>query len=367
MKILIAMASTAVERGGPTTAADGLARALNRRGHKVTISAHDDGGRVTALASNSQYAVKMFPLSTSIWEYSWHYHKWLKEAVSEFDFVIINSLFRGHVTLAAYYCLREGTPYAIRPHGCLTQSDLERHGWAKKTYLDLVERKYVDRARFVHATSAAEEIDLRYLGIQNIFTAALGVSPDLFDGPETSGYDRLHALYLGRIAPKKGIDILLRALATKPASDYPITLDIVGADTDGLAKSLMDLSRQLGIADRVRFHGHAGKDERRRFLQSAGFFALPSRDENFGIAVAEALAAACPVIITPHVSHAGLVRSSGVGIVSDRTAVDFSLAITDLLSRSEEDYLRMRRQATETARKCFSWDSLAESLERRML
>ena len=364
MRILLALRSLQQAEGGPITAAFGLARALAQRGHEVTITAHDDGLGIdlSRAPCPDGVRVRLFPMTRRLWEHSTRYARWLRGNVSQYDLVIVNSLWISHVHHAARACQRTGTPYVIRPHGCLTESDMAHHRGRKRLYWMLEERANCRRAAFVHCTSDPEADNAKALGLDNVENIPLGVDEDLFTLEATSRR-RSSVLFIGRIAEKKGVDILIRALAAPAATRAGLTLDVLGVDHRGLQPGLMTLAEELGVATRVTFHGHADAPVRAEFLRAAGMLALPSKDENFGLAVAEAMAAALPVVITPHVSHAHLVRERSAGIVADRSTDAFAAAMTELVTLPAAEYRTMAERAREAVRKAYSWDRTAELLE----
>jgi glycosyltransferase involved in cell wall biosynthesis len=93
---------------------------------------------------------------------------------------------------------------------------------------------------------------------------------------------------------------------------------------------------RLGVANRVDFPGMVVGREKARLLEEIDVFALPSADESFGIAVAEAMAAAVPVVITEHVAIAGDIEAAGAGLVAPRSAEGFAAALRRLLGNPAE-------------------------------
>ena len=87
------------------------------------------------------------------------------------------------------------------------------------------------------------------------------------------------------------------------------------------------MATSLGVADRVRFVGQVGGDDKRHLFSDSDCFILPSAHENFGIAVAEALGAGLPVIVTPGVALSVEVEAAGAGLVADATEESLSSAI----------------------------------------
>jgi glycosyltransferase involved in cell wall biosynthesis len=123
--------------------------------------------------------------------------------------------------------------------------------------------------------------------------------------------------FIGRITPKKRVDILVDAVAR--LSDRGVTLVIAGADDSGLRPHLDRQIEALGVRDRVVFTGHLDPTEARSLLKAASAWVLPSETENFGMAVVEAMAAGVPVII-----------SSGVGLAPDAAKADAAIVLGSL-------------------------------------
>lgn len=131
--------------------------------------------------------------------------------------------------------------------------------------------------------------------------------PDLPAGRTWRPGGRLRLMFLSRVHEKKGLDVLLQALARLPRH---VTLDIHGDGAPGYLAELARLTAELGLSDRVAFHGHADSERKARAFAEADLFVLPTRSENFGIAVAEALAYGVPVVTTTAAPWKGLVTES---------------------------------------------------------
>lgn len=371
MRILLSMRSLNPAEGGPITAAFGLSRALVRGGHSVTLAAHDDGLGVGVIKSrirnvmgeSSQVDVEIFPRTVLAWELSVKYNRWLSHHAGDFDLVVINSLWISHVFAAARACRKHRVPYVIRPHGCLNVADWEHHKGRKDVYWRLIDRRNCASAAFLQCTSSAEKSDAEVRNLSNVVNIPLGVDPVLVGAPPASERDRSRLLYVGRIAEKKGIDLLIRSVADLASRGHEVHLDILGIDHRGLQRGLEDLAVQLSVKDRVNFRGHVEGADREPYFRSSGIFVLPSKDENFGIAVAEALSVGMPVVITPGVSHAPLVSRYGAGAVTERTANAVTEGIASIIDLPEDDYVSMARSCEELIADNFSWDRTASLLE----
>lgn len=361
----MALRSLQLSEGGPITAAAGLAAALRDRGHEVTVSGHDDGLGDSAISGFPRppgVRVLLFPLTSRLWEHSRRYAKWLRASAQEFDLVIINSTWISHVYFASRSCQHSKVPYIVRPHGCLTRSDMKHSALRKRIYLALVERRTLDCAVYVHCTGEAEQTDCRRLGIVNAAVVPLGVDPALL-ALDRGQARRSRLVFIGRIAKKKGLDIILRAMASPELAQSDVTLDVLGVDHVGMQPALESLAIELGVEDRVVFHGHVDEPVRADFLRKAGVLVLPSKDENFGLAVAEAMAAGVPVVITEFVSHAPLVAEYGAGRIASREPVDVARTVREIIDLDSDKYLEMSNAGRKLVADHYSWEKTADRVE----
>ena len=175
----------------------------------------------------------------------------------------------------------------------------------------------IGRAASLHVTSQVEADEAEAFGfaLPPIATVPNGI--DTFDSEisETTSAELLEmlrgpniVLFLGRINWKKGLDRLIPAFSRVPRA----TLVVAGNDEDNYRPELDQLARRCGVRERVHFVGPVHRTDKAALLRKAKLLVLPSYSENFGNVVLEAMAAGCPVVVTPEVGAASIVeRSSG--------------------------------------------------------
>ena len=142
---------------------------------------------------------------------------------------------------------------------------------------------------------------------------------------------RPYVLFLGRLNWKKGLDRLIPAMKQVTNAD----LLIAGNDEENYRPELEALARRYGVVDRVRFLGPVDDSKKWALLASAQILVLPSYSENFGNVVLEAMAAGCPVIVTPEVGMASVVQEAGCGVVAAGDPANLGLEMKRLLDDHE--------------------------------
>jgi glycosyltransferase involved in cell wall biosynthesis len=364
----------AVRYGGPIYSVHGLARAQRRRGHDVHVYTTNVDGRSTSPVPVQQpvdvdgVQVWYFPtgLGRRIYRSPPMGHALLAR-MNHFDILHNHCVFLWPTMAGARAARRCNVPYIISPHGMLVPDLIRRKSLlAKHLWITMLERHNIENAAAIHFTSQLEADEFRALGfdIQDsaIVPNGLDIQPAC---PKTSMslprrvHKRPYVLYLGRISWKKRVDDLIRAIGQVQDLD----LVIAGNDDEGLQPSLVKLSQDCGAFDRVHFVGHVGGDRKWDLFRSARVFVLPSRSENFGMAVLEAMSAGCPVIVTAHVGLASSVRETGAGLViEDAHPAALANAIR-ILSFDEEMGRRMGAAGKRAARELFSWDGIAQKIE----
>jgi glycosyltransferase involved in cell wall biosynthesis len=281
------------------------------------------------------------------------------------DVVHVHGLWRVCYAQAAAYARANARPLVISLHGMLYDIALARRGRMKRLARWMFQDRMLREARVVHVTSAEEAEQLRRLGFRNsIAVLAWGV-----DLPEPEDGARLRpppaepptVVYLGRLHPHKGIDVLLRAWSQVRRRRAGCRLVIAGSDFDGYGPSLVRLARDLEISDSVTWAGPVEGPSREELFANASVLVLPSERENFGLVVAEALARGVPIIATKGAPWSCVVNERcGWWIPS---GVDpLAGALADVLTRPPAELRAMGARGRRFALATFAWDSAARGV-----
>jgi glycosyltransferase involved in cell wall biosynthesis len=290
----------------------------------------------------------------------------IERQLRTFDLVHTHSVFLWPPWHAARAARTRGVPYVMAPHGMLVPELLRlRNRLAKTLWLRLLERSNLADANALHFTSELERRDARRLGIAVTRGAVIpnGVSLEEARGEPGHGAQLddgapPFALHLGRISWKKGLDRLVRALASRPE----VHAVIAGNDEEGCRASLQRLAQKCGVADRVHFPGPVYGAAKWKLLREARLFVLPSHSENFGIAVLEAMAAGRPVIVSPGVGLADAVRRSDCGMVVDAEPDALAKALGELWG-DEARRRSMGDRGRALVEREYTWPRIARQME----
>jgi len=266
---------------------------------------------------------------------------WLRENAHRYDAVVVHGMWQYH-GLAVRRALHGGTvPYFIYPHGMLDPWFKQRYPLKhlkKWLYWPWADYRVLRDAAAVLFT-ATEEARLAALsfwlyrakpavvgyGVALGEPAALGSAEEFArDWPETRG--RRIVLFLGRLHPKKGGDLLIEAFARVAERHPQLHLVMAGPDDrSGVRTGLIELAVRLRVAPRITWTGMLAGSAKWSALKAAEVFALPSHQENFGIAVVEALAMGVPVLISDKVNIWREIVDAGAGY-ADTDSVDGTVA-----------------------------------------
>jgi glycosyltransferase involved in cell wall biosynthesis len=352
--------------GGPILAVHGLCKALAARGHEVivlTTNVHGDDTLSVPLSVPVEIdgvTVRYFPVLPPRRLYAAPgLGRAARDLAAGCDALHLHSVFLWPTSAAARAAERADVPYVLSPRGMLVPELLRARGrWRKHAWMLLAERRTIERAAALHATSELEADEAARLGfpLPPVFVVPNGVDVPPGDGEEPQREPFL--LFLGRVSWKKGLDRLIPALVHCPG----VELKIAGNDEEGLRPELERLAEEAGVAGRVTFLGPVAGEEKASLLCRAAVLALPSRSENFGNAVLEAMATGCPVAVTPEVGLAETIRETGAGIVVDGDPVRLGEALRDLLADPEAAD-EMGRQGRRAAAARFGWGAVAAQME----
>ncbi len=332
MNILHIVGSISPAAGGPTEAIRMLIR-YAPPGYTCEVATLDDPA--AAFLADLPFPVRALGSAQKRWYYP-ELLRWLKANRDRFDGVIVHGLWE-FTGIAARIALAGHTPYVVFPHGMLDPY-FKRRFPAKhiKKWLYWVSAEYwvLRGAERVLFTTALEQDLARqsfWLAQWNPIVVALGSEPPpantnrLLEAfyarcPDLLG--RRFLLFLGRIDPKKGCDLLLDAFAAVAQSvrnDPALHLVLAGPDAGNWRQQLRARVEASGCGDRVHWPGMLRGDCKWGAFAACEAFILPSHQENFGIAVVEALASGRPVLLSDQINIAPDIRAEGCGLVEPDT------------------------------------------------
>lgn len=291
-------------------------------------------------------------------------------AVRRADVVHLHTLWHPLNGIARRACRRHGRKYVMMPHGMLDPYSLAQKRWRKTMYLALTERRNLEGASRLVFTARQEADAARksmpWLPQGEVIALAADDPPDrqaaaqafaaLF--PQVAG--RRCLVSLGRIDPKKGLDRLLAALPQIISRQSGILMVVAGDGEPAYVRHIRNRVHQLGLDGRVLFTGRIDGPVKWGALACAEIFVLPSRQENFAIAVTEAMHMGVPVVITDRVDSWPLVEEAGAGVVLNDVTVESALAPRlNALLDAPDDVQGMGKRGQEFARQHLIWPRVA--------
>ncbi len=357
MRVLQIISSVAIGLGGVLEGVRMLSEEWMSAGHQVEVATLDPPGFADALAF--PVPVHMLGPSHTKWAYSTAFYPWLKENHHEYDFIIIHGLWQ-YQSLAAWRALRGGsTPYVVFTHGMLDPYFRKRYPfkhlqktlvWPWSDYRMLRDAKAVmftcdeerNLARNTFAPYVAREVVVGY-GTKRSPVPLLDAKQAFLDRfPLLQGKRLL--TFVGRLHPKKGCDILIKAFAASFAHDPSWHLVMAGPDLDGWEKELRQIASRLKIQDRITWTGMLQNELKWGAIVASELLILPSHQENFGVVVAEALACGVPVVVSNQVNIWREIEAGQAGIVTVDTfeGIKDALALWNQLSPAQRQGMRDR-------------------------
>jgi glycosyltransferase involved in cell wall biosynthesis len=372
MRVLHVIPSLSASQGGPSVALPAMAKALEEQGMEVDVVTTDDDGVGQRLAEvphglalqRDGFRVFYFSKQTDFYKVSLPLLVWLIRHVRDYDVVHVHAVFSFASLAAGWMAALQGVPFIVRPLGVLSAWGMgNRRRWMKGLSFRLIDKPMLNRAAAMHYTSEQEAADAERLQLKaSPVVIPLGIDVKPFDKrPEVAQQPGQMVLFMSRIDPKKGIELLLAAVAKLAPQMPELRLVIAGSGEAEYIRRLQDGAEALGIGPRVFWPGFLELEGKRFNLAMASVFVLPSYSENFGIALLEAMAAGVPCIASDQVALAvDAARHDAVQVVRC-DADDLSAALRQLLG-DEKRREQLAKRAAEVARRHYSVESMADSL-----
>jgi len=354
--------------GGPIYSVHGLCKAIAQQNNNVSVyTTNVDGDNNMDVPLCQENNID----GVGVWYYpvTWprrlyrspEMKRALQETISQYDILHLHSVFLWPVWMAASIAKRAKIPYIVSPRGMLV-ADLIRAKSSLKKRLSIhyFDKPTLETAAAVHFTSHIEQQECEALGIcpRKKFVIENGIDIDTEEIKSSLGRPKKdYVLYLGRINWKKGIDLLIEAVASIPG----VQLVVAGNDEEGYLDYLKETASRMGVRDRVDFIGEVKGREKWKLLSEAAILVLPSLSENFGNVALEAMLVGTPVVVTEGVGISDIVRRARSGIVSE--AIPWKIANAIKRINGSPD---LAREFAEAGRRVvvreYSWSRIAHRM-----
>lgn len=262
-----------------------------------------------------------------------------------------------------FECRKNGTPYLISPRGMLEPWSLRQKKLKKKLALALYQMNDLKHAACIHTTALSEMEHVRALGVK----CPIAVIPNgiKVEDYAEKDYDKIKTgkkrmLFLSRIHPKKGIELLLKAWSQLP-KELLDEWELVIAGEGDKSYSLDDLNglirRNFKHLNVVVIGPQYGIDKLKTY-QSADIFVLPTHSENFGMVIAEAMCCGLPVITTTGTPWKEL-KDEHLGWYIELSVENLREALIDAMSQSDDKLIELGKRSRELILKEYSIDAVA--------
>jgi glycosyltransferase involved in cell wall biosynthesis len=344
--------------GGPCVVVNQLTRSLTDLGHSVDVVAldHPSAPWLTDLPGSP----RAFGPAFGKYGYSRHLRLWLERHTPDYDAVTVHGIWQYQSQAVHAACRTTGVPYFLFVHGALDPWFGERYPrkHAKKAlYWRLFEHRTLRDARAVIYTCEEERSLARTsftpyqareaivgLGIQEP-SGNPALQREAFLSANPHLRDRRILLFLGRLHPKKGCDLLIEAFSRVCHRDERLHLVVAGPDESETEAGLRMLAESLRVGDRITWIGMLNEDAKWGAYRAADAFVLTSHSENFGIVIAEALACGLPVLISDKVNIWREIERCEAGLVEGDTAAGATSLLDRWMNLQDSHRAEMRRRA----------------------
>ncbi|GAB4057317.1 hypothetical protein GCM10028811_03550 [Uliginosibacterium sediminicola] len=302
---------------------------------------------------------------------------WLKDNIHRFDAVVINGVWQYHAFGTWRALKNSGKPYFVYTHGML--DPWFKHAYPLKhlkkwLYWPWADYRVLRDAKAVLFTCEEEKLlapKSFWLYKVNPRVVKYGAATPPQDSdrvrelflnsfPILRGKKSL--LFLSRIHEKKGCDLLIEAFARIAGLDEDVRLVMAGPDQHGLVEGLKAQAECLGIADRIVWTGMLRGDMKWGAFYASELFVLPSHQENFGIAVAEALGCGVPTLISNKVNIWREIEEDGAGLVGNDDVADTEANLRRWVEMSFTEKQKMMKQARATFKERYTVEQMTHSM-----
>ncbi len=355
--------------GGISTVVPSLAQSLLEQEVESSIEAFCAEGEEFLPEYARPDGVRFWPIQRLRWLRDTALRARFAREVSEHDGVHIHGLWDVTSFAASRMARRQRKPYLLSSHGMLEPWALNQGRWKKRLYSLAIEREVVRRATILHALTHAEALQYREYSGRRTPTAVIpnGVALPQHSSPEPflSRYPELRGrrcvLFLARLHPKKGVDLLVDSWRQVSARFPDAFLVLAGPDSENMAASLRAVAAAHGTQHSILFAGMLDAEAKWSGLAAAEGFVMPSHSEGLSMSVLEAMGAGVPVVLTPQ-CNMPWVFDIGAGWSTEPNAGAIAESLLGVLSRTKQQNAETGRVGSTYIRQHYSWSSVSERM-----
>lgn len=364
MRVIHVVPAITEEASGPSYSVVRLCQSLIEAGEDLTLAALD----WSHLPATPDF-LKVFPLGIGPRRLgrSPEMSRWLRSETStgKVDVMHSHGMWQMNAAYPGWATRDTRAKLVVSPRGAFSTWAMSHGSWFKRVFWPLLQRPALARAACFHATAEAEYEDIRRLG----FKQPVAIIPNGIDAPEfVHKAPRVlrTLLFLGRIHPVKGVDVLLNAWAVVMDRFPDWRLLLIGSDAGygqqgDYLEQIKVLAAKLKLK-RATFVGPIYGEAKWSAYREADLFVLPTRSENFGITVAEALAAGTPAIVTQGAPWQGL-QTNGSGWWIDFGVDALVASLVEALAESPDQLARRGTAGREWMMRDFTWHALGKKMD----
>ena len=377
MKILVVIPALGSIYGGPSKIAMDLADALSQQSVQVDVVTTNANGNMNlnvplqSWVPTQAYRIQYFPYwRFGDYKISGSLTQWLFQHIKDYDIVHTIALFSYSIAITHWLCQHYNIPYIINPQGMLEPWALAYKSWKKQWFYALFEKVALQNARALHMLSAAEAQGIKPLQIQTptvIVPNGLHHSdytnlpnPILFHQAFPGLEHKNIILFLGRIDPKKGLDLLAPAFA-QVLDHFPTAhLVIAGPDNIGFLPTAQSYFQKVQCSHAVTFTGMLTGDLKKAALAAAQVYVAPSYSEGFSISVLEGMVSGLPCVITTGCNFPEAATAQAAYVV-DINSESIAQALIQCLANPQAAK-EMGERARQLIFSDYTWDSIAQKM-----
>lgn len=360
MQILHTIPSLSLKSGGTSTCTYDLLTALNMFSCQTDILTLDVNNDTDKLIGQGESWMKVQPFDAKTPFKVSHNLKQFLQDEDKYDLYHTNGLwlYCNHIT--ASIARKKGKPYLISLHGMLYPQALSRSSWKKVLMRKLCFDNDLEQAACIHATCMEEMKYYRLLGFKN--PVAVIANPVVLPDKETTSKkdDIFRIGFLGRFHPIKNLDILIKAWALLDSKEWELVL--IGNGDNNYVTYLKSLITNSNISN-ISFTGFLQGREKREMIATLRYLILPSRSENFGMVVPEALIQGIPVIASKGTPWEEL-NTHHCGWWVDNDVDTLASTIREALNTPEEERIAMGERGKQLVKDHYSVEIVAGKMKR---